>query len=62
MNGNSISLKPGDAVVYEGIRIPHWRDEFKGDGQAQVFLHYVDADGEHKDHKYDKKTAIGYPR
>jgi hypothetical protein len=62
INGNSVLLKPGDGVIYEGIRVPHWRDEFKGDGQSQVFLHYVDADGEHKDHKYDKKTAIGYPR
>ena len=40
--------KPGDAVLYNGVFIPHWRDPMQGgteDYYHQVFFHYVDADG-----------------
>lgn len=58
---SEINLEPGDGVIYEGIDNEHWRDEYLGDGQAQVFLHYVDQNGDHKDWKYDKRHGIGYP-
>ena len=38
--GISINLKPGDMLVYQGMVLEHWREEFQGDNCAQVFLHY----------------------
>jgi hypothetical protein len=39
----------GDMIVYKGIERPHWRNEYKeGKWQAQIFFHYVDAEGEYK--------------
>jgi hypothetical protein len=42
---NRINLEPGDAAIYSGCEIEHWREEFKGDWHAQTFLHYVDKNG-----------------
>lgn len=36
---------PGDAVVYLGDQIEHWRDPFAGTNFGQLFLNYVRADG-----------------
>ena len=32
---------PGDALIYSGIKIPHWREQYHGNQHIQVFLHYV---------------------
>jgi PKHD-type hydroxylase len=40
----------------------HWRKKFKGEWQAQVFLHYVDADGPHKEWKFDKRQGLNLPQ
>tara|TARA_S200002703_G_scaffold86546_1_gene74576 strand:+ start:2386 stop:2946 length:561 start_codon:yes stop_codon:yes gene_type:complete len=45
MDGNRIDLNPGDAVIYLGCEVEHYREEFKGDWCTQVFMHYVDAEG-----------------
>jgi PKHD-type hydroxylase len=55
MGKRSITQKPGDGVLYKGCEIEHWRPEFTGDEYVQVFLHYVDSDGPHKEHVYDLK-------
>ena len=62
MNKTWIDIPPGDAVIYKGCDIEHERSEFTGDGQSQVFLHYVDANGKNKDWKYDKRQDVGYPQ
>jgi hypothetical protein len=49
MNGNKIELEEGDAVIYLGCELEHWREEFKGDWHAQTFLHYVDKNGKNKE-------------
>jgi len=59
IDGTPIDLNPGDAAIYLGKEIPHWRDRFEGDWQAQCFLHYVDANGQYKDYKYDKRNNLG---
>ena len=42
----SILLEEGDAVLYKGCEIVHWREPYnEGTQLAQVFLHYVDANG-----------------
>ena len=58
-NVSEIKMEVGDAVMYRGCEKYHWRDEFKGKWQAQVFLHYVDANGPHAEWKYDKRESLG---
>jgi hypothetical protein len=52
-------LKPGDGVIYNGTKIPHWREEFLGDWYVNVFLHWVLADGKYKDFYMDKRKYFG---
>jgi hypothetical protein len=40
-----IILEPGDAILYLGCEIEHWRDLFEGEHYNQVFLHYVNSRG-----------------
>jgi hypothetical protein len=55
-----ILIDVGSMVVYRGEEINHWREPYtQGKWQCQVFLHYVDADGPHKDLKYDGRQALG---
>ena len=61
-DANEILMNVGDAVIYRGMDKWHWRKKFEGDWQAQVFLHYVDADGEHTDQKNDGRESLGTPK
>ena len=55
--------KPGDAIIYRGCDIPHGRPKpYEGDWHAQVFIHYVNADGPNKDFKFDKRQTLGLPK
>ena len=55
------AMGPGDAVIYQGNKVHHWRDAFEGKVQFQVFMHYVEAEGEFKDKLYDTRPYIGLP-
>jgi len=57
-NGNAIVIDVGDAVLYKGCEVFHWREKFQGKWQAQVFLHYVDVNGPHADQKYDGRKGL----
>jgi predicted 2-oxoglutarate/Fe(II)-dependent dioxygenase YbiX len=60
-NEREIKMNVGDAVLYRGIDKVHWREPYKeGKWQAQVFLHYVDADGPHAEWKYDKRSKLSH--
>jgi predicted 2-oxoglutarate/Fe(II)-dependent dioxygenase YbiX len=62
-NASEIKMGVGDAVLYRGMDKHHWRDVYtEGKWQAQVFLHYVDADGPHKDWKFDKRPSLNLPK
>jgi hypothetical protein len=55
-----IDLPVGSLMIYRGMEINHWREPYKeGKWQCQVFLHYVDVDGPHKDLKYDGREKLG---
>lgn len=58
--GEEAIIEPGDMVLYRGNELCHWRDEFKGIWQTQVFLHYVDANGPFKHLKYDERAALSH--
>lgn len=59
MDGTEINLEPGDAAIYLGCEVEHWRKEFTGDWQAQTFLHYVDKNGPNKEWAKDKRPIYG---
>lgn len=58
----AIELDRGDALVYKGCDIPHSRAPFDGAYWIQVFLHYVDANGDKAHHKFDHRQKIGDPQ
>ena len=55
-----IELEPGDALIYKGIQIPHWREPFEGERQVQIFLHYVKRDGPYSEYKFDQRPQLTY--
>jgi len=61
MDGVPVELSPGDAVIYAGCNIEHWREEFLGDWHAQFFLHYVNKDGPYVEYELDKRPYLGAP-
>ena len=49
-------------LVYKGKLLEHWRDVFKGEDCAQVFLHYNNiATKGSKENIYDCRTHLGLP-
>ena len=58
-NVEGILLDPGDAVIYKGTEIYHWRNKFEGEWMCQIFFHYVDADGPYRDEKFDSRPDLG---
>ena len=60
--GISIILKPGDMLVYKGMELEHWREEFQGDNCAQVFLHYNNQKSKDANKNiYDRRKHLGLP-
>jgi hypothetical protein len=51
-------LGPGDALLYRGIDLFHWREAFAGNQLVQAFLHYVDRNGPHADQKFDGRKTL----
>jgi hypothetical protein len=61
VEGKAFTLEPGEMLIYRGCELSHWREAFQGDYQAQLFLHYVDANGPFASKKYDTRPALGLP-
>lgn len=57
--GNSVKIDVGDMVLYRGNELTHWRPEYRGQWQVQVFFHFVDANGPHKNWAFDKRPTLG---
>ena len=56
--GTPVVTKPGDAIIYKGIEVEHWREKFMGDFQAQVFLHYVRKEGKYNSYHKDNRRSF----
>ena len=60
--GIKVDLKPGDMLVYRGMELEHWREEFQGDNCAQVFLHYNDQKSKDANQNAnDRRPHLGLP-
>lgn len=57
----AVDQRPGDAVIYLGDSIDHWRDPFEGERFGQLFLNYVFADGARAGLVYDGRRAAFPP-
>tara|TARA_B100000424_G_scaffold271351_1_gene273716 strand:- start:49 stop:1329 length:1281 start_codon:yes stop_codon:yes gene_type:complete len=57
--GRMYEIAVGDLVMYRGNEMLHWRPKYKGKWQVQIFFHYVDANGPHKEWANDKREALG---
>lgn len=56
-----VILYPGDAVVYKGCEVYHWRDPMvNSEVNVQFMLHYVDETGPYANYKWDKRPGPGY--
>ena len=59
IEGETFELEEGDALLYAGCEQKHGRPGiYKGEGMAQVFLHYVNQNGIYKNHAYDQINKI----
>lgn len=55
-------LNPGDAVIYRGCDVMHWRQPLKeGQLNVQFMLHYVDKNGPNAEYVRDMRPAYGLP-
>tara|TARA_R100001509_G_scaffold36566_1_gene19635 strand:+ start:2150 stop:2752 length:603 start_codon:yes stop_codon:yes gene_type:complete len=52
-------MLPNNAVIFKGMDKIHWREMCTHDHFITVFLHYVDQEGEYKEHKFDKRDRLG---
>ena len=62
MGDTPLNLEPGEAAIYLGCELMHGRKEFKGDWQAQTFLHYVDKNGPYTKWAKDTRKLYGLER
>ena len=53
----SYELSPGDAIIYQGTKVYHWRDKFKGRYCGQAFLHYSSKEKL----RFDTRPHMGLP-
>ena len=49
-----IHMKQGDAVIYLGSKVPHWRDAYDGESYVQAMLFYIKTYGKYSEHYFDK--------
>lgn len=64
MGGKRFDLGEGDAVIYSGCTVEHWRNPCDGPEDylsGQVFLHYVRENGQHATHAGDKRWEREMP-
>jgi len=56
-----VELNPGDAVIYKGCEVVHWRDKMvDSEVNVQFMLHYVDQNGPNAEYKWDRRESLGY--
>ena len=60
--GIKVHLNPGDILVYEGSRLEHWREKFRGKECVQAFLHYTNVKTPGAmENMFDRRPHLGLP-
>jgi hypothetical protein len=62
-NTKKIIIPEGSILIYKGRDLLHWREKISDltTSVYQVFLHYVDANGNYSNCKYDNRVMLGLP-
>ena len=59
MAKHQFQTEVGQAVIYKGCDQEHWRHELDYEYHTQVFLHYIEKEGQHyPEHSYDQRTNL----
>ena len=58
-NTHSITMSAGDAIVYSGTELEHWREKLDKGYVNMCFIHYCKKDSEYK---LDGREFIGQPK
>ena len=53
-------IPPGRVLAYPGCETWHWREPLAMAWQAQMFFHYVDANGPHAHLKFDGRHGLAH--
>ena len=56
-----VPQKPGDALIYSGCELPHWREILKKGHHSQTFLHYNRKSNPKNNYK-DGRPHFGVPK
>ena len=48
-------------LIYNGVKLEHYRNKFLGNNHAQLFLHYNDMNGNFRI-QYDERSRLGIPK
>ena len=56
-------MLPNNALLFQGQDEGdlHWREECTHDYYTTLFIHYVDQEGDQKEHKYDRRPMLCSP-
>lgn len=54
-----VVLGSGDGLLYQGTKLQHWRSSCPVTWYAQVFFHFVSAEGPHADELFDRRPGLG---
>tara|TARA_Y100000114_G_C11739888_1_gene318332 strand:- start:783 stop:1331 length:549 start_codon:yes stop_codon:yes gene_type:complete len=61
VDDKKFKLKVGQAVIYKGVEQEHWRHELDYNYHTQLFLHYIEKDGQYyPDYSYDGRPNLYY--
>jgi len=55
---HAVHQRPGDAVIFRGNRLEHWRAPFTGSNFGQLFVNYVRADGPNRALAFDGRHRV----
>ncbi len=61
-NPQSIELRPGAGLVYQGHKVEHWREPLTAQSQKQLLFHYILKDGEFTEHALDERKELSFTR
>jgi hypothetical protein len=59
-NKHCFEMQAGDALIFKGVELLHWRQPNVFGPCANAFLHYVDRHGPYADQKDDLKNTKGH--
>lgn len=54
-----VDLGRGDALIYRGMDLPHWRKPLESGIWCQLFFHFVERNGELACEHYDRRGGLG---